>query len=203
MAQTSKIRGSDHLLTPQNSIFAFIDYQPEQFRAIHSRKPDELLFNVMALARTARDFKVPSVLTSVGVQMGANQSTVPELRELLPGVEEIDRTSMNAWEDEDFLSAVKSTGRKKIVIAGLWTEVCVAFPTVDALKEGYEVYPVIDAIGGVSRDAHESAITRMVQRGAQPVTALQVACELQRDWSRGHGDTLRGIMRWYLTELPR
>jgi nicotinamidase-related amidase len=124
--------------------------------------------------------------------------TNPELREALPGIEEIDRTTMNSWEDPDFREAVVRTGRKKLVIAGLWTEVCVAFPALDALREGYEVYFVADAIGGVSRAAHESAMQRMRQAGATPITVLGLACELQRDWGRPGAERLRGIMRaWF------
>lgn len=203
MAQTSPIRNPDHLLTPQNSVCVFIDYQAEQFRGVHSREHEELMMNVIALGRIARDFKVPSVLSTVGVQMGANKATIPELRDMLPGLEEIDRTSVNAWEDEDFVRAVKQTGRKKIIMAGLWTEVCVAFPTLDAIKEGYEVYPVIDAIGGVTAESHATAVSRMVHSGAKPITTLALACELQRDWSRGHGDTLRSIFQWYFAQLRR
>lgn len=203
MAQSSPRRSpqSDHLLTPENAVIAFIDYQPEQFHGVHSRAAKELKFNVVALGRVARDFSLPVVLSTVGVQMGANQGTIAELKEMLPGVEDIDRTSMNAWEDEDFFAAIKKTGRKKIIMSGLWTEVCVAFPTLDAIRDGYEVYPVIDAIGGVTTGSHQAAVQRMIQAGAKPITTLALACELQRDWSRGHGDILRGIMRSYLTEL--
>jgi len=128
---------------------------------------------------------------------GTNQ----ELREALPGVPEIDRTTMNAWEDPDFRAAVERTGRKKLIIAGLWTEVCVAFPALDALGAGYEVYVVADAIGGVSRVAHESAMQRMIQAGATPISVLGLACELQRDWGRPEAERLRTIMREYFGKL--
>lgn len=205
MAQGSPLRDvkKDHLLTPDNSVIAFIDYQPEQFLGVGSRNREELLLNVVALGRIARDFKVPTVLTTVAVQMGANQATVSELREMLADAPEIDRTTMNSWEDEDFVGAIKKTGRKKIIFSGLWTEVCVAFPALDALKEGFDVYFVEDAIGGVSKDAHDSAVTRMVQAGAHPITTLALACELQRDWARGHGNTLRSIFQWYFPAMRR
>jgi nicotinamidase-related amidase len=205
MAQGSPLRDvkKDHLLTPSNSVIAFIDYQPEQFMGTGSRNRDELMLNVLALGRTARDFKIPTVLTTVAVEMGANQATVPELRELLSDSPEIDRTTMNSWEDEDFVGAIKKTGRKKIIFAGLWTEVCVAFPALDAIQEGYDVYFVEDAIAGVSKDAHDSAVTRMVQAGAHPITTLALACELQRDWARGHGNTLRSIFQWYFPAMRR
>jgi nicotinamidase-related amidase len=124
-----------------------------------------------------------------------------ELREALPGVPEIDRTTMNSWEDPEFRAAVQRSGRKKLIIAGLWTEVCVAFPTLDAIREGYDVYFVVDAIGGVSRVAHESAIQRMIQAGATPISVLALACELQRDWGRPDSDRLRAIMREYFGKL--
>ncbi|MGQ0654464.1 MAG: isochorismatase family protein, partial [Betaproteobacteria bacterium] len=127
--------------------------------------------------------------------------TNAELREVLPGVPEIDRTTLNSWEDPDFRAAVERTGRKKLIIAGLWTEVCVAFPALDALRAGYEVYVVVDAIGGVSRDAHEAAIQRMTQAGAIPISVLGLACELQRDWGRGDANRLRTIMREYFSKL--
>src|SRR5262245_51028253 len=127
--------------------------------------------------------------------------TNPELREALPGVPEIDRTTMNAWEDPDFRAAVERTARKKLILAGLWTEVCVALPALDALKAGYQVYVVSDAIGGVSRTAHESAMQRMTQAGAVPISVLALACELQRDWGRPEADRLRAVMREYFSKM--
>src|SRR5207247_5169075 len=117
-----------------------------------------------------------------GLRKQGKVGNKPELPRALPGVPEIDRTTMNSWEDPDFRAAVERTGRKKLIIAGLWTEVCVAFPTLDALRAGYQVYVVADAIGGVSRIAHESAMQRMIQAGAIPISVLGLACELQRDW---------------------
>lgn len=203
MAQSTPIRDpkSDNLLTPENSLFVFIDYQPEQFSGVGSKSTEDLMLNVTNLGKIAHDFSVPTILTTVGVMMGKNQGTVPELRDLFPDVEEIDRTTLNSWEDQDFLHAVKLTGRKKIIMAGLWTEVCVAFPTLDAILDGYEVYPVIDAIGGVTEESHQAAVSRMIQAGAHPITTLSLACELQRDWSRGQGNTLRTIMRGYFGEM--
>lgn len=203
MTQGSPIRSpeKDDLLTPQNSVIAFIDYQPEQFQGVNSRPYEELLMNVVTLGKIARDFNIPTVLTTVGVELGVNKGTAHELRAALPDVEEIDRTTLNSWEDPQFLDAIQATGRKKIIMAGLWTEVCVAFPTLDAINEGYEVYPVIDAIGGVTLEAHNAGVQRMIQAGARPITTLQLACELQRDWARGHGNTLRTIMRGYFGDL--
>lgn len=191
---------ADSLLTPQNAVLALIDYQPEQYAGVGSVKHEELLVHVTMLGRVATAFELPVVLSTVYVKHGMS-GTNKELLEALPGVPEIDRTTMNSWEDPDFRAAVERTGRKKLVIAGLWTEVCVAFPTLDALREGYEVYVVADAIGGVSRVAHESAMTRMTQAGAVPISVLGLACELQRDWGRPGADRLRAVMREYFGKM--
>ena len=202
MSDVTPIRDpkKDSLLTPQNAVLALIDYQPEQYAGVTSMPHGELLAHVTMLGRVATVFELPVVLSTVYVKHGMS-GTNPELREALPGVPEIDRTSMNSWEDPEFRAAVEHTGRKKLVIAGLWTEVCVAFPTLDALREGYEVYVVVDAIGGVSRVAHESAMQRMIQAGAVPISVLGLACEFQRDWGRPDADRLRGIMREYFGKL--
>jgi nicotinamidase-related amidase len=202
MSDVTPIRDprTDSLLTPQNAVLALIDYQPDQYAGVASVKRDELLAHVTMLGRVATSFKLPVVLSTVYVKHGMS-GTNAELLEALPGVQEIDRTTMNSWEDPDFRSAVERTGRKKLIIAGLWTEVCVAFPTLDALRAGYEVYVVVDAIGGVSRVAHESAMQRMIQAGAVPITVLGLACELQRDWGRPEADRLRMVMREYFGKL--
>jgi len=191
---------TDHLLTPQNAVVALIDYQPEQYAGVASVGHGELLANVTMLGRIATAFEVPVVLSTVYVKHGMS-GTNAELLEALRGVPEIDRTTMNAWEDPDFRGAVERTGRKKLVIAGLWTEVCVAFPTLDALRDGYDVFVVVDAIGGVSRVAHEAAMQRMVQAGAHPISVLGLACELQRDWGRPEANRLRAVMREYFGKL--
>ncbi|MGW8378959.1 isochorismatase family protein [Streptomyces sp. ODS28] len=203
MAGETPVRPNDHLLSPENAALVLIDYQPEQVGTVRSVDHDLMMLNVTAVARAATAYELPVVLSTVGVEMGANSGTIEALRAELPGVEEVDRTTLNSWEDADFRAAVEATGRKKIIMTGLWTEVCVAFPTLDMLREGYEVYPVADAIGGVSREAHESAMRRMVQAGAQPVTAISLTAELQRDWGRAGADRLRGILRWYFPELQK
>jgi nicotinamidase-related amidase len=124
------------------------------------------------------------VLSTVNVKTNINKPTIHQITDVLPGVEAIDRTSINAWEDEGFVHAVRATERKKLLIAALWTEVCLLFPALDALHEGYEVYPVIDAVGGTSKEAHELAVERLIQAGAKPASWVQVICELQRDWNR-------------------
>jgi len=198
MADVTPVRDAakDNLLTPQNAVLAMIDYQPEQYAGVASIDRAQLLANVTLLGRVATAFELPVVLSTVYVRHGM-KGTNPELREALPGVPEIDRTTMNSWEDAEFRQAVERTGRRKLILAGLWTEVCVAFPALDALKAGYEVFVVADAIGGVSAVAHDSAMQRMIQAGAAPITVLALACELQRDWGREGADRLRSAMRAY------
>ena len=188
---------SDHLLTPSNCAIALIDYQPEQFSTVGSTTRDEILLGVVTLAKLSRAYEIPTVLSTVGVDLGVNTGTISEIKDELPDLEEIDRTGVNSWEDADFRAAIEATGRKKIVLAGLWTEVCLTFPTLDLLKEGYEVYPVIDAVGGVSDDAHNSAVTRMVTAGAHPTTSLAFGAELMRNWARSDSDRYRTIINDY------
>jgi nicotinamidase-related amidase len=174
----------DHLLTPQNAALLVIDYQPGQFGAVGSMDRDLLLENIVSTAKIAKLFGLPIVHSTINVASGLAEPTVPELAEQLVDYPPIDRTSINAWEDADFLSAVRATGRRKLILCALWTEMCMAFPALDALREGYEVYPVVDAIGGTSEDAHRAALERVVQAGAQPVTWIPLGGELQRDWAR-------------------
>jgi nicotinamidase-related amidase len=174
----------DHLLTPQNSALVVIDYQPSQFGAIRSMDHDLLLKNIVSTARIAKAFDLPVVHSTINVATGRGQPTVPELAEVLKDDPPVDRTSTNAWEDGDFLAAVRATGRRKLIMCALWTEICMAFPTLDALREGYEVFPVVDAIGGTSEVAHRTGIERVVQAGAQPTSWVSLAVELQRDWAR-------------------
>ena len=191
---------SDRLLTPQNCVLVLIDYQPEQVATVGSSPIEEVMLNVKAVCKLARAYELPVVLSTVGVDMGVNSGTIDELKAELPDVPEIDRTGVNSWEDADFRAAVEATGRRKIVICGLWTEVCLAFPTLDMLAEGYEVYPVVDAVGGISKVSHDSAIQRMLQAGAQPVTAISFGSELMRNWARPESDNLRQVLRWYFNE---
>ncbi|WP_137824796.1 hydrolase [Brevibacterium sp. 2SA] len=187
----------DHLLTPSNCAIALIDYQPGQFATVSSTTKDEILLGVVTLAKLARAYEIPTVLSTVGVDLGVNTGTITEITDELPGVEEIDRTGVNSWEDADFRAAIEATGRRKIVIAGLWTEVCLAFPTLDLLEEGYDVYPVIDAVGGVSTVTHDQAINRMVSAGAHPITSLAFGAELMRNWARPDSDLYRTIINDY------
>jgi nicotinamidase-related amidase len=173
----------DHLITPQNAALVLIDYQPSQFATVRSMDTDLLLKNVVSTVSAVRAFDVPIVHSTVNVANGQG-TTVPELSELLEDLPPIDRTSVNSWEDTDFLAAVRATGRRKLIFCALWTEVCMAFAALDALREGYEVYPVVDAIGGTSSEAHRAGIERVVQAGGQPIGWVSLACELQRDWNR-------------------
>ncbi|MDR3427525.1 hydrolase [Silvimonas sp.] len=186
MTSYSKPRDAtdDHLITPHNAAILIIDFQPVQVSSIASRPKRELVANITALARIAKLYEMPVVLTSVNVKTGRNQPTIHQITDVLSGVEVIDRTSINAWEDEDFNRAVKATGRKKLVMAALWTEVCLVHPALDALQEGFEVYPVVDCVGGTSLEAHQAGLQRLIQAGGRPTSWVQLICELQRDWNR-------------------
>lgn len=175
---------ADHLLTPQNAAVLIIDFQPVQVNSIASRDKRQLVANITALARIAKLYGLPVVLATVNVSTGRNQPTIRQIIEVLGDAPIIDRTSINAWEDQDFVAAVKATGRKKLIMAALWTEVCLVHPALDALAEGFEVYPVVDACAGASLEAHDAALDRLVQAGAKPTSWVQLICELQRDWNR-------------------
>jgi nicotinamidase-related amidase len=182
---------SDQLLTPKNAALLIIDFQPTQFGDIVSMDRQLLADNIVRMARIGKVFGPPIVLSTVNVKTRFLKPTIPPLKVVLSDLTELDRTSINAWEDKEFLAAVKATGRKKLIICALWTEACLTFPSLDALREGYEVYPVADAVGGTSLEAHQYALQRIAQAGAKIVTWVQVLCELQRDWIRT--DTIEGI----------
>lgn len=171
------------LLTPQNSALILIDHQPQMAFAVQSIDRQTLTNNVTGLAKAARVFDVPTVLTTVAAKSFSGD-LFPEIQEVFPEARPIDRTSMNSWDDAAFRKAVEATGRKKLVVAALWTEVCLVMPTIDLLQAGYEVYIVTDASGGVSVESHERAIQRLIQAGAVPMTWLQTMLEWQRDWAR-------------------
>src|SRR5512136_924021 len=174
----------DILLSPGNAALILIDYQPPQVSTVETMDRLALINNVVALAKTAKLYDLPIILSTVNVSNGVNEDTIPQLASVLKDVKPIDRTSINSWEDQDFVDAVKATGRKKLIMGALWTEACLLFPSLDALNEGYEVYPVIDAVGGTSLEAHRAALERIVQAGGRPTTWNSVHCELQRDWNR-------------------
>jgi nicotinamidase-related amidase len=187
---------TDPLLTPENSTLIVIDYQPSQVAAVTSIDHDLLSRNIVSVARLAKTYRLPIVLSTVNVANGQGP-TIPELREVLADNIEIDRTQINSWEDLDFRRAVEATGRKKLIMTALWTEVCLAFPALDALRAGYEVFPVVDAVGGTSPEAHRAGLERIVQAGAQPISWVSLACELQRDWART--DTVPDVVDIVLT----
>ncbi|HHZ8505010.1 TPA: hydrolase [Morganella morganii] len=183
------------LLNPQNSAVIFIDHQPQMAFGVANIDRQQLKNNTVGLAKAAKIFNVPTIYTSVETESFSGYIW-PELLAVHPESTPIERTSMNSWEDQKFVEAVKATGRKKLVMAALWTEVCLNFPTLMAIEAGYEVYIVTDASGGTSVDAHERSIDRMVQAGAIPVTWQQVLLEYQRDWSRKETyDAVMGLVQ--------
>ena len=192
---------TDHLLTPENSALILIDFQPGLIDGARSVNREILVNNVLALAKTGSLFKLPIVLSTVAVSAGYQEDTIAELKSALPGVSTVDRSKVNAWEEPAFREAVIATGRRKLIMAGLWTEVCLVFPALDLLNEGYEVYAVSDASGGTSVDAHERGMQRIIQAGAVPVTWEAVMAELARlnmaDYDMG------GFMELMNVHLPR
>jgi len=189
---------ADHLITPENAAFVLIDYQPEQIAAVRSMDHEELLENAVSTVRTVKTFDLPVIHSTVNVASGQTGPTLPELAELLEDDPPLDRTTVNSWEDTEFLQAVHATGRRKLIFCALWTEVCMAFTALDALREGYEVYPVVDAIGGTSVEAHRAGLERVMQAGAQPISWVSLACVLQRDWARV--ETVPAIVEIVLTD---
>src|SRR6185436_321350 len=184
-------RSEKGLLTPDNCVVTLIDLQPQMLFGVSNFDRQSVINNNILLAKAARVFNVPVVLTTVETK-GFSGNMWPQIQAIFPNQTPIERSSMNSWDDKNFVAAVEKTGRKKIVLAGLWTEVCVAFPTVQAIYDGYEVYVVEDCCGDVSQLAHDNAMKRVIQAGAKPVTSLQVMLELQRDWAEK--DTYDAVM---------
>ena len=180
-SQNNKV-GLDALLTPDNSVLIMIDHQAFQFANTRNMDPTMILNNTIGLAKAAKAFKVPTILTTVTSDRGGKLPAA--LQAVFPDQVPIDRTTLNSWEDSRVVEAVKRTGRKKIIFAALWTEICLAYPAIHAMGDGYDVFVVTDASGGVSVEAHDRAIQRLVQAGAVPVTWMGVMSEWQRDWAR-------------------
>jgi nicotinamidase-related amidase len=174
---------TDQLITPANSALVIIDYQPNQIRTVKSMDLELLERNIVSVARLGKAYDLPIVLSTVNAEAGQGH-TLPSIKDVLSDVVEIDRSQINSWEDIEFRKAVEATKRKKLIMCALWTEVCLAFPALDALRAGYEVFPVVDAVGGTSAEAHRAGLERIVQAGAQPISWVSLACELQRDWAR-------------------
>jgi nicotinamidase-related amidase len=187
------------MLTPQNSAIALIDYQPAMYQGVQSHDRLVTFNNVQILAKGAKLFRIPTVISTVAANSFSGPF-MPEVIGLFPDHKVIDRTSMNSWLDANFRKAIHDTGRKKIVVAGLWTEACVLFPTLDLLKEGFEVYIPADACGDLSVEAHERAMERAIQAGAVPITSLQYVFELQQDWART--ETYEGVMEILRAHSP-
>jgi nicotinamidase-related amidase len=179
------------MLTPQNSAIALIDFQPAMYQGVQSHDRLLVFNNVQILAKAAKLFKIPTMISTVAANSFSGPF-MPEVIEVFPDHEIIDRTSMNAWLDANFRKAVAATGKKKFVLAGLWTEACVLFAALDMLKEGYEIYVAADACGDLSLEAHNRSMDRLVQAGASPITSCQYLFELQQDWART--ETYNGVM---------
>jgi nicotinamidase-related amidase len=173
----------DAILTPSNAAVIFIDYQPQMIFGVANIDRQSMINNTLLLAKAARIFKVPTILTQVETKSFSGY-TMPQLLDLFPGQEPIERSSMNSWDSREFVAAVKKTGRRNLVIAALWTEVCLAMPALDAMAADYSVFAVEDACGSTSVAAHDAAMRRIEKAGAIPMTALQVLLEFQRDWAR-------------------
>lgn len=178
-----------------------IDYQPEMINGIVSGNKEYISLNAKYLTRVARTLDIPIVMSTVAVDMGINKPTISSIAEELPkGQKIIDRSTMDAWEDNEFLAAVKATGKKKLVFIGLYTEICLAYPVVEAIKDGYDVMFITDAVGGISVEAHNIAIQRMIQAGAIPNTSHAYNLELFRDWKSPLVTKMRPIFNWYKIE---
>jgi nicotinamidase-related amidase len=174
--------GLKALVTPEESILLLMDHQPFQFANLHSHEPQMIVNNVIALAKGAKAFGVPTILTTINASTGG--VLLPGIQEVFPEQPPIDRTMINTWQDERVVKLVRESGRKKVIMAGLWTEICVAMPVIHAMGEGWDVTFVPDASGGVSHEAHDLAVRRMIAAGANPMTWLAVLGEWQRDWAR-------------------
>jgi len=179
------------LLTPDNCAVALIDLQPQMLFGVSSADRQTIINNNVALAKASRVFDVPTILTTVETKAFSGNMW-PQIQAVFPGQTPIERSSMNSWDDRHFVSAIEQTGRKKILLSGLWTETCIALPTIQAIHDGYEIYVIEDCCGDVSQLAHENAMKRVIQAGARPVTALSVMLEWQRDWA--HRETYDAVM---------
>lgn len=180
--QKNQKAGLNALLRPEDSILVLIDHQPYQFTNLNSHEPTMIINNVAGLAKSAKVFDVPTILTTVIEERGGY--IIKQLQDIFPEQKPINRTFINTWQDPKVTDIVKESGRKQLIIAGLWTEVCVAMPAIQAIGEGYDVFIVTDACGGVSTESHDMAVRRMVQVGIVPINWLAVASEWQRDWAR-------------------
>jgi nicotinamidase-related amidase len=190
--------------TYEDCALVLVDYQQEMFEVIRSETDADLVeLNVRLLAKVAKALDMPIVLSTVGVGLGFNRATIPSILSELEGIEPIDRSSMNAFEDDAFREAIEATGRKRLIIGALHTEICLSFATVQALKDGYDVMFVTDAVGGRSQVAHRTAIERLEHAGAVPTTALAVNTEMFRDWATPAARPAGEVIYWYFREVPK
>jgi nicotinamidase-related amidase len=198
------MRNAKGVWTSEEVALVLIDYQEEMFANVKSETTaDEIELNVRFLTRAAKAFNIPVVLSSVGVEMGVNRPTRASIRDELSDLQVIDRSSMDAWEHGAFRAAVEKTGKKKLIFGALYTEICLAFPVVDAIRDGYEAMFVVDAVGGMSQLAHRTAIERLTAVGAIPNTTLALVTELFRDWKSPIADKAREVITWYLPEAQK
>ena len=190
------LKGTDKgLITKDNCAVAFIDIQPQMFFGVESAPRKLIMNNMLMLAKGAKLFEIPTVLTTVAAKSFTGYM-LEELVKIFPEHKPIERTGMNSWDSEEFKKAVIAAGKKNIIVSGLWTEVCVCWPVLSLLEEGYNVYVVADACGGISKVAHKAAMKRMTHAGATPVTAMQMIFEFQRDWAnKATYDGIIGILR--------
>jgi nicotinamidase-related amidase len=202
-AAASPGRSKEQLFTFDTTALVFIDYQPEMLKAIESIDTRKMMIRARALARTAVKMGMPVVLSTIAVKMGINQPTIPELRAEIPDVREIDRTTMNAWDDPAFRRAIGQTGRRKFIMLGLWTEICLAYPVVEMQAAGLRTAFTADAVGGVTKEAHDLAVQRMIQAGSVPNTTMAQICEAGLDWASPQGPIIAEVGGWMAEELAK
>ncbi|MFC5639092.1 isochorismatase family protein [Streptomyces bullii] len=202
-AAASKGGSKGELFEFDNSAVVFIDYQPEMLAEVRSMDQKLMMVNARSLARLAVKMGMPVVLSTVGVKGGVNHPTLPELRAEIPDVPEIDRNTMNAWDDDAFRRAVLKTGRRRFVMLGLWTEICLAFPIADMQAEGLRTTFPADAVGGTSKEVHDLAVQRMIQAGSVPNSTFAYIAESGLDWASPQGEIMREIYTWRQAELEK
>ncbi|KGO88440.1 amidohydrolase [Flavobacterium rivuli WB 3.3-2 = DSM 21788] len=186
-------KGLEALLRPEDSIVVLIDHQPFQFANLNSHEPTMIINAVTGLAKAAKVFNVPTILTTVVEERGG--LLIKQIQDVYPEQKPINRTWINTWQDPAVTDIVAKSGRKQLIIAGLWTEVCVAMPAIQAAAEGYDVFVVTDACGSVTPEAHDQAVRRMIQHGITPINWVAVTSEWQRDWARlDTASALAGLM---------
>ena len=193
---------SPTLLTPETSAVLIVDYQEHVLKGVTSGDHELIELNGQALARASKAFGVPTILSTIGVKLRGDHPTLPSIRAELASEPEYDRNTMNAWDDAGVRKAVAATGRKRLIFAGLWTEVCLLYPVLHAQRDGFETYFVVDAVGGSTKVAHDTAIERMVQAGSQPLTLNSLFTEWIRDWSLSpHAPAFLEHAKWYSEKI--